>query len=94
MTKPNITIKNPPKWTRLIARFTNPRGLNSPQKLKQAVQGKIVLITGASFGIGEETAKHLAKQGAIVLLVARSFDKLQAVATKIIEQGGVAKMRW
>ncbi len=90
MTKPNITIKNPPKWTRLIARFTNPRGLNSPQKLKQAVQGKIVLITGASFGIGEETAKHLAKQGAIVLLVARSFEKLQAVATKIIEQGGVA----
>jgi short-subunit dehydrogenase len=64
--------------------------LNNPQKLKQAVQGKIVLITGASFGIGEETAKHLAKQGAIVLMVARSFDKLQAVATQIIEQGGVA----
>jgi len=83
-------MNNPPKWTRLIARFTNPRGLNNPQKLKQAVQGKVVLITGASFGIGEQTAKHLAQHGAIVLLVARSHDKLQQVLQEIIQKGGVA----
>jgi NADPH:quinone reductase-like Zn-dependent oxidoreductase len=83
-------MNNPPKWTRLIARFTNPRGLNNPQKLKQAIQGKVVLITGASFDIGEQTAKHLAQHGAIVLLVARSHDKLQQVLQEIIQKGGVA----
>ncbi|HMU87847.1 MAG TPA: SDR family NAD(P)-dependent oxidoreductase, partial [Agitococcus sp.] len=73
-------MNNPkqPLIIRLASKLLNPRGLDKPQKLHDAVNNKLILITGASFGIGEETAKHLAKAGAIVLLVARSADKLQA----------------
>ncbi len=81
---------NPPKWTRAIAWFTNPHGLNNDQKLAKAVGGKIVLITGASFGIGEATAKRMASAGATVLLVARSADKLEQVAATIRAAGGTA----
>ena len=52
---------------------------------------KIVLITGASSGIGAATAKEFAKQGANVLLVARNEVKLKQVVNKISEEGGTAK---
>lgn len=81
---------NPPAWTRLLSRFTNPRGLNDTKRLSQAVQGKHILLTGASFGIGEATAKRMAEAGAIVFLVARSADKLELVADSIRQQGGKA----
>lgn len=81
---------NPPAWTRMLARFTNPRGLNNTQKLRQTVQGKHILLTGASFGIGEATAKRMAEAGAVVFLVARSADKLELVAESIRRQGGTA----
>ncbi|MFT9486250.1 MAG: SDR family NAD(P)-dependent oxidoreductase [Tepidibacillus sp.] len=44
---------------------------------------KIVVITGASSGIGAEIAKQLAKKGAIPILTARSLEKLQKVSTKL-----------
>lgn len=85
-------MNNPkqPLIIRLASKLLNPRGLDKPQKLHDAVNNKLILITGASFGIGEETAKHLAKAGAIVLLVARSADKLQTVADDINKAGGRA----
>ena len=86
----NLTENNPPKWTRAIAWFTNPKGLNNDKKLRQAVNGKVVLITGASFGIGEATAQRMAAMGAIVVLVARSADKLEQVAAAIRATGGKA----
>ena len=86
----NAIENNPPKWTRAIAWFTNPRGLNNDKKLRKAVNGKVVLITGASFGIGEATAQRMAAMGAIVVLVARSADKLEQVATAIRATGGKA----
>lgn len=51
---------------------------------------KTALITGASQGIGEAAARHLAAHGANVVLMARSGDKLRAVAASITAQGGSA----
>ncbi len=47
------------------------------------LKDKIVVITGASSGIGAEIAMLAAKQGGIPILMARSLDKLQQVAEKI-----------
>lgn len=49
----------------------------------QNIENKVVLITGASSGIGEETAKVLARNGAKIVLSARREDRLQALAAEI-----------
>ena len=54
------------------------------------LKGKIVLITGASSGIGASFAKLVGGKGAKVILQARSADKLEAVADAINESGGAA----
>ncbi len=56
--------------------------------LEGNVRDKVVLITGASSGIGKASAKRLASAGAHVLLVARSADKLEETAVEINELGG------
>ena len=53
-------------------------------------RGKIVVITGASSGIGEEAAKQLAAKGAVVCLVARRAEELARVAADITAAGGSA----
>jgi short-subunit dehydrogenase len=58
--------------------------------LEGAVSGRVVMITGASSGIGETTALKLGQAGATVLLVARTRKKLQTVADQIEDLGGVA----
>lgn len=50
------------------------------------VQGKVVIITGASMGIGEATAHVFAEAGAQLVLAARSVDKLEAVAQRLPTQ--------
>ncbi|MBJ7330181.1 MAG: SDR family oxidoreductase [Solirubrobacteraceae bacterium] len=55
-----------------------------------AVNGRTVLITGASAGIGKEAAIKIARAGGIPLLVARSEDKLEAVKKEIEALGGTA----
>ena len=50
------------------------------------VQGKVVIITGASMGIGEATAQIFAAAGAKLVLAARSVDKLDAVAQSLPAQ--------
>ena len=55
------------------------------------LKNKIALITGASSGIGKETAKLFAKEGAIVILTARHFDKLKIVENEIIKNNGKAE---
>lgn len=54
------------------------------------LNNKIVLITGASSGIGEAYAKLIASEGVKIILQARSADKLDAVANEIKRRGGSA----
>lgn len=58
-----------------------------------SVKGKVVVITGASSGIGEATAKLLAKNGAMVMLGARREDRLYKIADEINVNGGRADFR-
>lgn len=50
----------------------------------------IVLVTGASSGIGEATAKLYGRNGARVLLLARNVERLEAVASSVRKEGGTA----
>jgi NAD(P)-dependent dehydrogenase (short-subunit alcohol dehydrogenase family) len=58
--------------------------------LEQSVGGKVVLVTGASSGIGRATAAKIGGAGGTVLLVARRADKLEEVAREIERAGGAA----
>src|SRR6202022_1197929 len=60
------------------------------RSLGAAVNGKVVMITGASSGIGKEAAKKVAAAGGVPLLVARSADKLEETKQEIEEAGGTA----
>ena len=52
-----------------------------------SLAGKVVVITGASSGLGEATARHLAARGAKLVLAARRTDKLQSLATELSAAG-------
>jgi len=52
--------------------------------------GKVCVVTGASSGIGEATARALAQAGAAVVLAARREDRLAAIAEDIRRRGGTA----
>jgi NADP-dependent 3-hydroxy acid dehydrogenase YdfG len=54
------------------------------------ISGKVVVITGASSGLGETAARYLSKEGAIVVLGARRIDKIEALAKEINGTGGKA----
>ncbi|CUW47897.1 MULTISPECIES: SDR family oxidoreductase [Novacetimonas] len=54
------------------------------------IKDKVVVITGASSGIGEATARLLAQQGAKVVLGARREGRLQTIVSAIEAQGGTA----
>ena len=59
---------------------------------QENVKNKVILITGASSGIGLTVAKKMASAGAHVLLVARTQDTLQQVQTEIVQAGGKASI--
>jgi NAD(P)-dependent dehydrogenase (short-subunit alcohol dehydrogenase family) len=60
------------------------------RSLASAIKGRKILITGASSGIGFETALKIGEAGGEVLLVSRTRDKLEEVAKQVEEKGGAA----
>jgi NADP-dependent 3-hydroxy acid dehydrogenase YdfG len=54
------------------------------------IEGKVVIITGASSGLGEATARYLSAQGATVVLGARRGDRLHALSTELTNRGAKA----
>jgi NAD(P)-dependent dehydrogenase (short-subunit alcohol dehydrogenase family) len=62
------------------------------RSLSGAIGGKVVLITGASSGIGRATAIKCGEAGAEVLLVARTPEKLEETKVEIEETGGTAHL--
>ncbi|SHE74065.1 hypothetical protein SAMN04487965_0549 [Microbulbifer donghaiensis] len=59
--------------------------------MSENIANKVVVITGASSGLGEATARHLASLGAKVVLGARRADKLEKIAGEIRTAGGEAE---
>ncbi|HEU4947831.1 MAG TPA: SDR family NAD(P)-dependent oxidoreductase [Kribbella sp.] len=68
-----------PAWSRV-----------DPARLSAVMTGQVVLVTGASSGIGERTAELLGVAGATVLLAARRTDRLDLVRDRITAAGGRA----
>jgi NADP-dependent 3-hydroxy acid dehydrogenase YdfG len=54
------------------------------------VEGKVVVITGASSGLGEATARHLSAEGATVVLGARRAERIEAIARELGGHGAKA----
>ncbi|WP_280371806.1 SDR family NAD(P)-dependent oxidoreductase [Nocardia wallacei] len=85
----------PSRWVshpiaRAAAFLIGPRGLRDRAELRAEVAGKVVVVTGASYGLGEATARLFAQAGARVVLAARSMDRLRALADEITAEGGQA----
>ncbi|WP_288830979.1 SDR family oxidoreductase [uncultured Paraburkholderia sp.] len=58
--------------------------------MTQNIAGKVVVITGASSGMGKAAARHLADAGAYVVLAARRADRIEELAAEIKSKGGKA----
>lgn len=90
-------MDRPPAGAAVTLLLTTPRawarravGLLPGVELPSRLTGRTVLVTGASSGIGEATARAVAARGGRVLLVARRADELDRVAAGIAEAGGTA----
>lgn len=77
----------------LLSFFLFPLKRISRKRLDRALAGKSILITGASFGIGEQVARLLAGPEVSLILVARTATRLEALANELEERGGTVAVR-
>jgi NAD(P)-dependent dehydrogenase (short-subunit alcohol dehydrogenase family) len=63
-------------------------GRSNSQRLRKAVEGKVVVVTGATSGIGLDCATKLSHAGATVILAARTPEKLDEEVKKLRKEGG------
>ena len=63
-------------------------GRSNVQRLRKAVEGKVVVVTGATSGIGLDCATKLSHAGATVILAARTPEKLDEEVQKLRKAGG------
>lgn len=74
---------------KILERLLFPSVKVKQQDLSKAITGKIVLITGASYGIGECVAAGLARDGVILILVARTAEKLLVLKQELEKKGAI-----
>lgn len=74
---------------KILERLLFPSVKVKQQDLSKAIKGKIVLITGASYGIGECVAYGLAREGVTLILVARTAEKLHALKQDLEQNGAI-----
>lgn len=77
-------------WKSFYSAMEDVIGSVSPKKLEKQARGKVVVVTGATSGIGHEVAIRLARAGATVILAARTIEKLQSTQNEIAAIGGKA----
>jgi len=58
--------------------------------MSKKIEGKVVVITGASSGFGEVAARHLSERGAVVVLGARRTERIEVLAKELKAKGGQA----
>ena len=71
--------------------LANPCPMNQNPEHKKRLHGKVAVVTGATGGIGEATAKLFLQEGASVMLVARSAEKLKETCSRLAVGQGLAQ---
>src|SRR5437660_10490028 len=71
-------------------RIFSPQGAQGTPRKMFSLKDKVAVVTGASQGIGRDTAKALAEAGAKVVVAARNEEKLAALVGEIVSAGGEA----